>query len=46
VGSVELTDEKTRLVGAAIVTYILLDARGNAATPDGGPKGRESRKRC
>ena len=45
VGSVELTDDKARLVGTAIVTYIFLGARGNAAKPDDGPKGRESRKR-
>ena len=45
VGSVELTDEKARLIGTAIVTYIFLDARGNAATSDDGLKGNESRKR-
>jgi uncharacterized protein (TIGR00369 family) len=45
VGSVELTDQKARLIGTAIVTYIFLDARGNAATPDDGLKGNESRKR-
>jgi uncharacterized protein (TIGR00369 family) len=45
VGIVELSDDKAGLVGTAIVTYIFLDARGNAATPDEGPKGRESRKR-
>lgn len=40
VGSVELSDDKARLVGTAIVTYIFLDARGNAGKPADGPRGR------
>lgn len=44
VGSVDLTDEKAQLIGTAIVTYIFLDARGNAAKPVDGARGRESRK--
>lgn len=45
VGSVELTDEQARLIGTAIVTYIFLDARGNAAKQDDRERGRESGKR-
>jgi hypothetical protein len=33
VGRVDLTDDAKNLVGTAIVTYILLDARGNNARP-------------
>jgi uncharacterized protein (TIGR00369 family) len=46
VGNVELTDKKARLIGAAIVTYIFLDARGNATKPDDGDgaTGRGPRK--
>jgi uncharacterized protein (TIGR00369 family) len=45
VGSVELTDDEARLIGTAIVTYIFLDARGNAAGLDDGARSRELRKR-
>lgn len=44
VGSVELRDDEDRPIGTAIVTYIFLDARGNAATSDDVRRGRESRK--
>ena len=45
VGSVELRDEKARLIGTAIVTYIFLDARGNTAKPEDDAIGRKGRKR-
>ena len=33
VGQVDLTDSRARAVGAALVTYIFLDARGSARPP-------------
>ena len=45
VGSVELSDEKARLIGTAIVTYIFLDARGDGAKPYDRPRGRAAGKR-
>ena len=45
VGSVELRDKRTRLIGTAIVTYIFLDARGKTGKLDDGPRGRKSGNR-